>query len=268
MYIATSSIDIESSFSWNRTCISNETLLLADAQIIEQSLFTSISARLKESQSLDYVVVTEICNRAIPTQARRWSQVKEFSNVIFFWKATQRCNCLDIAAVGSTLFADINAILQYEVDSGNLTNIIQLQSQGSIDAVVQPGSIRSSFHANTNHPSVSVSKTTRPFSKSPKKPTKKDPSSKSKSSKTSSKKSKSTKSSSKSSKTKGSNKSNSRKKKRIPASIMVESSIIPQGTGSVNTLNSESAIINEVHSMFMTETPLRKKRRDPVSSSK
>lgn len=248
--------------------------MLAHAQIIEQSLFTSISARLKESQSLDYIVVTEICNRAIPTQARRWSQVKEFSNVIFFWKATQRCNCSDIAAVGSTLFADINAILQYEVDSGNLTNIIQLQSQGSIDAVVQPGSIRSSFHANTNNPSVSVSKTARPFSKSPKKPTKKDPSesyssksSKKKSSKSSSKKSKSSKSSSKSSKTKGSYKSNSRKKKRIPASIMVESSIIPQETGSVNTLNSESAIINEVYSMIMTETPLRKKRRDPVSSS-
>ena len=264
MYIATSSIDIESSFSWNRTCISNETLLLADAQIIEQSLFTSISARLKESQSLDYVVVTEICNRAIPTQARRWSQVKEFSNVIFFWKATQRCNCSDVAAVGSTLFADINAILQYEVDSGNLTNIIQLQSQGSIDAVVQPGSIRSSFHANTNHPTVPASKKTRPFSKSPKKPTKKDPP-ESYSSKSS--KSKSSKGSSKSSKTKGSNKSNSRKKKRIPASIMVESSMIPQGMGNVNTLNSESAIVNEVHSMFMTETPLRKKRRDPVSSS-
>ncbi|KAL3805312.1 hypothetical protein HJC23_009019 [Cyclotella cryptica] len=177
--ISTTTIEMKSSFNWNLTCslYNDESTILYNAKIVEQSLFDMIDAELKESQSLDYVLVTEICERSVPSHngttgmTRRWLQMTNLSAVLFTMEATEICgNCGSNVTVGDSIFRDIARIIDNGIDSGNLTKAIQSISEWQIQAVVEPNSTSSNYTLKTETP-LGSSPTTSPteFSLSPSK---------------------------------------------------------------------------------------------------
>lgn len=234
------------------TCSSqnDDATLLANAKIVEASLFDTVSTQLYQNQSLDYVLVTEMCNRAIPNHSGisktiRLLQASDLSDVRYIMEVSQICvSCGDEAAVASGLFEDVEIALNAGINDGNLTRSIQTKSQGTIDAVVEPNSTTSSYSIKSTVPPTSLPtptptrpgtprpsskpsgdsiKTKQPTSKTSKEPTVGGPSKtpNAKSSKRSSHSpvengGKSSKTSSKSSKPTKESKKGNTKKKRIP----------------------------------------------------
>lgn len=269
--ISATTIEIKSSFDWNITCsLQSDEELLIDAKIVEQSLFETINLQLEQSQTLDYVLVIEICQRVIAPHngtakvaPRRQLQTADLSNVLFVMEATERCDsCAGVTDVADRLFLDVNGALESEINSGNLTTAIQSKSQGTIDAFVQPDSAISTFTIKTSTPTnspLTPSPTSNPSSQSinskiPTSKTSKQPSKNSSVSPTVSNSGKSSKVPSKGSaksgkKTKKVKKLDSVKKKRVPLSA--SEAVVLQNTSIVEVTSVE--ILDSGHNLSSTK---------------
>jgi hypothetical protein len=261
--ISATTIEIKSSFDWNITCsLQSDEELLIDAKIVEQSLFETINLQLEQSQTLDYVLVIEICQHVIAPHngtakvaPRRQLQTADLSNVLFVMEATERCDsCAGVTDVADRLFLDVNGALESEINSGNLTTAIQSKSQGTIDAFVQPDSAISTFTIKTSTPTnspLTPSPTSNPNSQSK---TSKQPSKNSSVSPTVSNSGKSSKVPSKGSaksgkKTKKVKKLDSVKKKRVPLSA--SEAFVLQNTSIVEVTSVE--ILDSGHNLSSTK---------------
>lgn len=174
--LSNTTIEMKSSFTWNQTCPfpGDDSTILYNAIIVEQSLFDLIDSELKENQNIVYVLVTEICNRTVPSHnrttgtPRRWLQMSNLTAVLFTIELTETCGNCSIVTAGDALFNDTVAIIKNGIFSGNLTKKIQSLSEWQIQAVVEPNSPSSNYVLKTDTP-LNSTPTTSPlkFSFSP-----------------------------------------------------------------------------------------------------
>ncbi|KAL7478737.1 hypothetical protein ACHAW6_004488, partial [Cyclotella cf. meneghiniana] len=134
-------INITASFTWNLTCAEyNSTGLLGVVVIVERSIFYGVKSQFTD-QTLVFVLVLVLCNENVPNHppftedSRRLVQV-DATAVEFILKVEKSCvNCED-EIINATKVA-----LETIVDNGSLQSNITTNSNGTINAFINPGSL-------------------------------------------------------------------------------------------------------------------------------
>ena len=147
---------MRSTVEWNITCSElNDTSIISVAEVVEQSIYEGMQPEMN-SMSIELVLVTAMCNQTVGAHpgysgpSTRRLQTIPMTEIEF--TTTVKYNCIDCS---DEMFDITNSALVTIVDNGSLTTIIQGNSNGVIQAVINPGSTNSTLEdsvTTTNQP--------------------------------------------------------------------------------------------------------------------